>query len=88
MHPAAPLCASGSRSQFIKLYDLHATRDNGHARELSTIRYFDGFLGARIGAVTALAFHPSRVLFAVGSADSYLTVYAAKPEAKAEAGAG
>ena len=42
-----------------RIFDVHngarlrlgaITLANGHARELSTIRYFDGFLGARIGA--------------------------------------
>ena len=77
LHGAAPLVASGSRNQFIKLYDLHALRESGGAaRELSTIRYFDGFLGSRIGAVTCLAFHPTRVLLAVGATDSLLSIYA------------
>lgn len=44
-------------------------------RELSTIRYFDGFLGARIGPVTCLAFHPKKVLLAVGATDTQLSIY-------------
>ena len=47
-------------------------------RELHTIRYFDGFLGARIGPVTCLAFHPTKVLLAVGSTDSVVSVYGDK----------
>ena len=76
LHSSAPLLASGSRNQFIKLFDVHALRDGGAARELHTIRYFDGFLGARIGPVTCLAFHPTRVLLAVGATDSVLSIYA------------
>ena len=76
LHDHLPLLASGSRNQFIKLFDLTALRDNaGPARELSTIRYFDGFLGARIGPVTCLAFHPTKPLLAVGATDSVVSIY-------------
>ena len=109
MHGHLPLVASGSRNQYIKLFDITALREAGGgesptspllhsaarpalvhtpgsltthpplvrstARELSTIRYFDGFLGARIGPVTCLAFHPSKVLLAVGATDSVLSIY-------------
>ena len=47
------------------------------ARELSTIRYFDGFLGARIGPVTTLSFHPQKVLLGVGAIDSVVSIYSA-----------
>lgn len=77
LHPSVPLLASGSRNQFIKLYDLSAMRDSGQARELSTIRYFDGFLGARIGPVTCLAIHPQKVLLGVGATDSVVSIYSA-----------
>ena len=76
-NPSVPLLASGSRNQFIKLYDLSAMRDSGQARELSTIRYFDGFLGARIGPVTCLAIHPQKVLLGVGATDSVVSIYSA-----------
>jgi WD40 repeat protein len=100
LHGQAPLLATGSRNQYIKLYDASALKnDGGSAREIATIRYFDGFLGARIGPVhggalwrrraakfayeggrlsrqvNALAFHPRKVLLAVGSTDSTVSVY-------------
>ena len=82
LHPQAPRLATGSRSQFIKLYDVHSLRAGGEGggsvRELHTIRYFDGFLGARIGPVTCLAFHPTKVLLAVGATDSVISVYGDK----------
>ena len=53
-HPNAPLLASGSHNQFIKVM----TRDG---EQLSVIRYHDGFLGQRIGPVSCLAFHPNQV---------------------------
>ena len=78
LHGHAPLLASGSRHQFIKLFDLSALRDGGGgggARETHTIRYFDGFLGARIGPVSALCFHPSKTMLAVGATDSVLSLF-------------
>ena len=47
----------------------------GPPRELSTIRYFDGFLGARIAPIVSLAFHPTRLLLGVGSTDTSVTLY-------------
>ena len=70
-HPAAPLLASGSRNQFVKLFDLSALPQ----RETHTIRYFDGFLGARIGPVSSLCFHPSKIMLAVGATDSVLSLF-------------
>ncbi|KAL3903193.1 MAG: hypothetical protein SGPRY_011774, partial [Prymnesium sp.] len=77
LHPTVPILASGSRNQFIKLFDLSSLRESGQARELSTIRYFDGFLGARIGPVTTLNFHPKKVLLGVGATDSVVSIYSA-----------
>ena len=75
IHSHAPLLATGSRNQFIKLFDLTAVRETGSSKEIATIRYFDGFLGARIGPVTCLAFHPTRVLLAVGALDATISIY-------------
>ena len=75
LHPAVPLLASGSRSQFVKTHDLRPLRDGRPPRELSTIRYFDGFLGARIAPIVSLAFHPTRLLLGVGSTDPSVTLY-------------
>ena len=67
-HPNAPLLASGSHNQFIKVM----TRDG---EQLSVIRYHDGFLGQRIGPVSCLAFHPNQLLLAAGATDSIVAVY-------------
>mmetsp|Transcript_23721 Transcript_23721/g.72484 ORF Transcript_23721/g.72484 Transcript_23721/m.72484 type:complete len:2032 (-) Transcript_23721:126-6221(-) len=48
----------------------------GPPREMSTIRYYDGFLGARIAPVTALAFHPVRNMLVGGATDGIITLYA------------
>ena len=75
LHPQVPCLASGSRNQFIKIFDARTLREGGAPKELHTIRYFDGFLGARIAPVTCLAFHPTRVLLAVGATDSVVSIY-------------
>jgi WD40 repeat protein len=77
LHPTIPRLASGSRNQFIKVFDVNGAREGGSApKEVHTIRYFDGFLGSRIGAVTCLAYHPTRALLAVGATDTLLSIYA------------
>ena len=60
---------------FVKTHDLRPLRDGRPPRELSTIRYFDGFLGARIAPIVSLAFHPTRLLLGVGSTDTSVTLY-------------
>ena len=42
---------------------------------MASIRYYNSFLGQRIGAVRSLAFHPNSLLLAAGSNDSIATVY-------------
>jgi len=68
VHPCAPVMASGSHAQFIKLLTLSG-------EQLSMIRYHDGFLGQRIGPVSCLAFHPTQLMFAAGATDSIISVY-------------
>lgn len=59
VHDYAPIIASGSHKQFIKVF-----KTNG--RSLSMIRYHDSFLGQRIGPISCLAFHKSvRPVFSV-----------------------
>jgi len=60
---------SGSQDQRIKVHNL-----NGD--ELSLIRYHDGFLGLRIGPVSALNFHPYHTLLGAGATDSLVSIYA------------
>ncbi|CAJ0967179.1 unnamed protein product [Ranitomeya imitator] len=50
-HPLANLFAGGSMNQFIAIY-------NGGGEQISNIKYYDGFMGQRIGAISCLAFHP------------------------------
>eukprot|EP00937_MAST-01D_sp_MAST-1D-sp2_P006191 g6191.t1 len=68
VHGYAPLFASGSHNQFIKVFDFKGD-------VLSTIRYHDGFLGQRIGPVSSLAFHPHKPLLAAGATDSIVSIY-------------
>ncbi|KAJ8607480.1 hypothetical protein CTAYLR_009427 [Chrysophaeum taylorii] len=68
-HSKAPLLASGSHNQFVKFM----ARD---ARQLNIIRYHDGFLGQRIGPISAIAFHPTKLLCAAGSMDPIVGLYA------------
>ena len=43
--------------------------------EISLIRYHDGFLGQRIGPISALTFHPFKVMLAAGATDSIVSIY-------------
>lgn len=43
--------SSGSMNQFIAVY-------NANGDVISNIKYYDGFMGQRIGAISCLAFHP------------------------------
>eukprot|EP01027_Heterolobosea_sp_BB2_P013912 GEZU01020017.1.p1 GENE.GEZU01020017.1~~GEZU01020017.1.p1 ORF type:complete len:840 (-),score=234.87 GEZU01020017.1:152-2344(-) len=68
VHDYAPILASGSNNQFIKVF-------NTSGDTLSMIYYHDGFLGARIGPVSCLAFHPYRLCLAAGATDSIISIY-------------
>ena len=67
-HKYAPVIASGSSERAIKLWDLEGNN-------VASIRYYNSFLGQRIGAVRSLAFHPNSLLLAAGTNDSIATVY-------------
>uniref|UniRef100_A0A8C5RAJ9 Regulatory associated protein of MTOR complex 1 n=1 Tax=Leptobrachium leishanense TaxID=445787 RepID=A0A8C5RAJ9_9ANUR len=67
-HPQANLFACGSMNQFIAIY-------NGNGELISNIKYYDGFMGQRIGAISCLAFHPHWPHLAVGSNDYYMSIY-------------
>lgn len=62
------MVACGSQNQRIKLMSFQGN-------EISTIRYHDGFLGQRIGPVSALAFHPRSAIMAAGATDSIISIY-------------
>ncbi|RVE48900.1 hypothetical protein evm_006470 [Chilo suppressalis] len=68
VHPRANLMACGSINQCISMFDLAGTH-------LNTIKFHEGFMGARIGPVSCLTFHPLRVAMGVGSKDSSVCVY-------------
>lgn len=51
LSPLSSDWSSGSLNQFIAVY-------NGSGELISNIKYYDGFMGQRIGAISCLAFHP------------------------------
>uniref|UniRef100_W5N7F7 Regulatory-associated protein of mTOR n=1 Tax=Lepisosteus oculatus TaxID=7918 RepID=W5N7F7_LEPOC len=71
IHPQANLFACGSMNQFIAVY-------NSNGDVISNIKYYDGFMGQRIGAISCLAFHPYWPHLAVGSNDFYMSIYSAE----------
>lgn len=69
VHRHAPVIASGSAKQLIKVFSLEG-------EQLGTIRYLHTFMGQKISSVSCLTFHPYQVLLAAGAVDGYVTVYA------------
>ncbi|XP_050383493.1 regulatory-associated protein of TOR 1 [Argentina anserina] len=69
VHRHAPLIASGSAKQRIKVFSLEG-------EQLGTIRYYPSFMAQKIGPVSCLAFHPYEVLLAAGAADACASIYA------------
>ncbi|XP_010683562.2 regulatory-associated protein of TOR 1 [Beta vulgaris subsp. vulgaris] len=69
VHRHAPIIASGSAKQLIKVFSLEG-------EQLGTIRYHPTFMAQKIGPVSCLAFHPYQVLLAAGAADPFVTLYA------------
>ncbi|XP_042050118.1 regulatory-associated protein of TOR 1-like isoform X1 [Salvia splendens] len=69
VHRHAPLIASGSAKQFIKVFNLEGD-------PLGTIRYYPTFMAQKIGSVSCLTFHPYQVLLAAGAADACVSIYA------------
>ena len=71
VHEFAPIVASGSHNQFIKIMDTGGNL-------ISMIRYHEGFLGQRIGPVSCLEFHPHRPVLAAGATDSIVAIYSSR----------
>ncbi|XP_020242344.1 regulatory-associated protein of TOR 2 isoform X2 [Asparagus officinalis] len=69
VHRHAPVIASGSAKQIVKVFSLEGT-------QLSIIKYYPTFMGQKIGSVSSLTFHPYRVLLASGAADACVSIYA------------
>ncbi|WOG96096.1 hypothetical protein DCAR_0415426 [Daucus carota subsp. sativus] len=65
VHRHAPLIASGSARQLIKVFNMEG-------EQLGTIRYSPTFMAQKIGSVNCLTFHPYQLLLAAGAADRCL----------------
>eukprot|EP00968_Pinguiococcus_pyrenoidosus_P007724 scaffold529_cov308-Pinguiococcus_pyrenoidosus.AAC.16 len=65
LHPCAPIMASGSHKQFIKILDSEGD-------QLGMIKHHNNFMGQRVGPVSCLAFHPYKLLLAGGATDTPL----------------
>ncbi|KAL9267260.1 Regulatory-associated protein of TOR 1-like protein [Drosera capensis] len=63
VHRNAPIIASGSAKQFVKIFSL------------KTIWYYPTFMAQKIGSVSCLTFHPYQVLLAAGNADAFISIY-------------
>jgi regulatory associated protein of mTOR len=77
VHSLAPVMATGSHAQFIKILTL------GGDQLGSIIKYHDGFLGQRIGPVSCLGFHPTRMMLAAGATDSIVSIYSTPADSAA-----
>ena len=71
-HPHAPLLATGTTSQVVKLWS--ASGD-----PLGTVRAHGPLLSAHPGAVAALAFHPYRGLLASAGRDPFIAIFPVAP---------
>lgn len=69
IHRHAPIIASGSTKQIVKVFRLDG-------EQLSIIKYYPTLMAQRIGSVNCLNFHPYKALLAVGAADACISIYA------------
>ena len=69
VHNCAPIIATGSHAQFIKILTF------GGEQLGNIIKYHDGFLGQRMGPITSLTFHPHRMMLAASAADCIVSIY-------------
>ncbi|GJQ81856.1 hypothetical protein Trydic_g9883 [Trypoxylus dichotomus] len=67
IHRAADTYACAA-NQSVGVYNL-----NGNC--INVIRFYEGFMGYRIGPVNCLAYHPHKVALAIGTADCSISVY-------------
>ncbi|XP_072037046.1 regulatory-associated protein of mTOR-like isoform X3 [Amphiura filiformis] len=75
VHQQANIIACGSANQLISVY-------NTAGDTLSNIKYYEGFIGQRIGPISCLAFHPLKMHLAAGSRDSFLSIYSTEKKAR------
>ncbi|XP_044758345.1 regulatory-associated protein of mTOR isoform X2 [Coccinella septempunctata] len=68
VHSSAGLFACGSANQPIGIYNLQGTY-------LNSIKFYEGFMGHRIGPVSCIGFHPHKVILATGTSDCSISVY-------------
>ncbi|KAM6550470.1 hypothetical protein CsatB_000278 [Cannabis sativa] len=69
IHRHAPIIASGSAKQLIKVFSLEG-------EQLNTIRYYPTIMAQKIGSVSCLSFHPYEVLLAAGAVDALVSIHA------------
>ncbi|CAM9877753.1 unnamed protein product, partial [Ectocarpus fasciculatus] len=71
MHPRVPVLATGSHKQFINIITPRGDL-------MSRIKEHTGFFDQRLGCVTALAFHPNKLLLAAGASDPVVSIFSHK----------
>ncbi|EXB42394.1 Regulatory-associated protein of TOR 1 [Morus notabilis] len=69
IHRHAPIIASGSAKQLIKVFSLEG-------EQLNTIRYYPTIMAQKIGSVSCLTFHPYEILLAAGAVDTLVSIHA------------
>ncbi|KAF9974429.1 hypothetical protein BGZ73_002171 [Actinomortierella ambigua] len=67
LHHHAPVVASGSSSQYIKVWNV-----NGDS--LSVSRSYAGLFGQRQSKISSLSFHPHEYVFGVGADDGWVSI--------------
>ncbi|KAG0224848.1 hypothetical protein BGW42_004831 [Actinomortierella wolfii] len=67
LHHHAPVVASGSPSQYIKVWNV-----NGDS--LSVSRSYSGLFGQRQSKISSLSFHPHEYVFGVGADDGWVSI--------------
>lgn len=71
-HPHLPsLLAYGGTEQSVRIAEI-TEKD---LFQLQSTRYHDGFLGQRLGHISQVTWHPSRMIFAVISSDNFVSIY-------------
>ncbi|KAH7387516.1 hypothetical protein KP509_16G026500 [Ceratopteris richardii] len=68
VHRHAPFIATGSAKRIVRVFNMQGV-------QLSSIRYHSSFLGHQIGPISALSFHPYKVLLATGDTESNVSIY-------------
>lgn len=78
-HEALPVLAIGSTDQALRFLSLD-TSMSSLSTSIHTVKYHDGLFGQRIGSPSCAAFHPDRPIYASGSGDSVISLYACTPK--------